>query len=67
MLSGRPGSQRVLGGHAASDPRAARADEPGHRPIDAGVQVAAPLMLGEEGVQLGQQAHRGQRTARDRL
>ena len=62
-FSGRPGSQRVLGGHAASDPRAARADEPGHRPIDAGVQVAAAPVAGEEAVQLRQQAHRRERNA----
>jgi hypothetical protein len=28
------------------------------RPIDAGVQVAAVVVVGEEGVQIGQQAHR---------
>jgi hypothetical protein len=28
------------------------------RPVDAGVQVAAATVLGKEGIQLGQQAHR---------
>jgi hypothetical protein len=34
------------------------ARDPDDRAIDAGVQVAAPLVVGEEGGQLGQQAQR---------
>jgi hypothetical protein len=41
-------------GHA----RPAVERDPGHQPIDASVKVAAAALLGEEAVQLGQQAHR---------
>jgi hypothetical protein len=38
----------------AGHPRSAVAGDPDDGPVDAGVQVAAPLVLGEEGIQLGQ-------------
>ena len=38
-------------------PRPAVARDPDDRPVDAGVQVAAEAVVGEEGVQLGRRAH----------
>jgi hypothetical protein len=43
---------------AVSDPRFALAVEPDYRLVDACVQLAAQPVVREEGVQLGQQAHR---------
>jgi hypothetical protein len=40
------------------------ARDPDDRPLDAGVQLAAALVLGEEGGQLGQQGHRDLRISR---
>src|SRR5262245_5970469 len=37
---------------------AAVAVDPDHLALDASVQLAAPHVLGEEGIQFGQQAHR---------
>jgi hypothetical protein len=34
-------------------------------PVGAGVQIAAALVLGEEGVQVGQQAHRREPTPQE--
>jgi hypothetical protein len=47
----------------AGDPRAALAVEPDHRPLDAGLQLAALAVVQEEGVQLGQQRHRQEPSA----
>jgi MerR family transcriptional regulator, copper efflux regulator len=52
--------------HPPRHPRPAVARDPHHLALDAGVQIAAQPVVREEGVQLGQQAHRGQPTARRR-
>jgi hypothetical protein len=44
--------------HPPRQARPAVARDPHDRPLDASVQLAAPLVLGEEGVPLGQHAHR---------
>jgi hypothetical protein len=43
--------------HTPGHPRPAVARHPDDPLIDAGVQLAALVMVGEEGVQVGQQAH----------
>jgi hypothetical protein len=50
-------SGTVIVVHAPGDAGPAVAHHPHDRPLDAGVQVAAAMVVGEEGVQLGQQAH----------
>jgi hypothetical protein len=43
------------------------ARDPDHRPVDARVQLAAVVVVGEEGVQVGQQAHGGRLLQKGRL
>jgi hypothetical protein len=57
-VSGETRHRSVVVSRAPRRPRNAFAAHPDDRPFDAGVQVAAQPVVREEGVQLGQQAHR---------
>jgi hypothetical protein len=52
------GGMIVILVHSTCNARPAVTRHPDDRPLDAAVQVAAAAVLGEEGVQLGQHAHR---------
>lgn len=49
--------------HSSGHPRPALAHYPDDRPIDTGVQHAAAEVVGEEGVEVGQEGHGGERSA----
>jgi hypothetical protein len=60
------GGAAVIIVHAMGHAGPAVAGDPDDLALDAGGEIAAAPVLGEEGVQVGQQAHRRERTARRR-